>query len=81
VEPKVVAVLPAPAPLPLTPAEERVFWEVIQGYTNKQISDRLFISPRTVQAHLGSIFSKLQLENRAQLVRFALEKGYKPPQT
>ena len=63
VEPKVVAVLPAPAPLPLTPAEERVFWEVIQGYTNKQISDRLFISPRTVQAHLGSIFSKLQLEN------------------
>jgi DNA-binding response OmpR family regulator len=81
VEPKVVAVLPAPAPLPLTPAEERVFWEVIQGYTNKQISDRLFISPRTVQAHLGSIFCKLQLENRAQLVRFALEKGYKPPQT
>ncbi len=80
VEPKVVAVLP-PAPLPLTPAEERVFWEVIQGYTNKQISDRLFISPRTVQAHLGSIFSKLQLENRAQLVRFALERGYKPPQT
>jgi DNA-binding CsgD family transcriptional regulator len=67
--------------LPLTPAEERVFWEVIQGYTNKQISDRLFISPRTVQAHLGSIFNKLQLENRAQLVRFALEKGYKPPQT
>ncbi|MGL5064938.1 MAG: response regulator transcription factor [Microcoleus sp.] len=71
----------APAPLPLTPAEERVFWEVIQGYTNKQISQRLFISPRTVQAHLGSIFSKLQLENRAQLVRFALEKGYQPPQS
>ncbi|MEG3978670.1 response regulator transcription factor, partial [Microcoleus sp. herbarium8] len=79
-EPKLVAVLPNPAPLPLTPAEERVFWEVIQGYTNKQISDRLFISPRTVQAHLGSIFSKLQLENRAQLVKFALERGYKPPQ-
>ncbi|MCU0545800.1 MAG: response regulator [Oscillatoriaceae cyanobacterium Prado104] len=70
----------APAPLPLTPAEERVFWEVIQGYTNKHISDRLFISPRTVQAHLGSIFSKLQLENRTQLVRFAAEKGYQPPQ-
>ncbi|MEG3862587.1 response regulator transcription factor [Microcoleus sp. herbarium12] len=82
VEPKTIAVvLPNPAPLPLTPAEERVFWEVIQGYTNKQISDRLFISPRTVQAHLGSIFSKLQLENRAQLVKFALERGYKPPQT
>ncbi len=80
VEPKILPVAP-PAPLPLTPAEERVFWEVIQGYTNKQISHRLFISPRTVQAHLGSIFSKLHIENRAQLVKFALERGYKPPQS
>ncbi|MEO0013699.1 MAG: hypothetical protein RLZZ535_2088 [Cyanobacteriota bacterium] len=80
VEPKALPVAP-PEPLPLTPAEERVFWEVIQGYTNKQISHRLFISPRTVQAHLGSIFSKLHIENRAQLVKFALEGGYKPPQS
>lgn len=65
--------------LPLTPAEQRVFWEVIQGYTNKQISDRLFISPRTVQTHLSNILGKLELENRSQLVRFAFEKGYKPP--
>lgn len=68
-----------PIPLPLTPAEERVFWEVIQGLTNKQISDRLFISPRTVQTHLSSILNKLGLENRAQLVRFAYEQGYQPP--
>ncbi|MEM9274913.1 MAG: response regulator, partial [Cyanobacteria bacterium P01_F01_bin.143] len=67
---------PAPEPLPLTPAEERVFWEVIQGFTNKQISDRLFISPRTVQTHLSSILNKLDLENRTQLVRFAFKKGY-----
>ena len=66
----------SPEPLPLTPAEERVFWEVIQGFTNKQISDRLFISPRTVQTHLSSILNKLNLENRTQLVRFAFEKGY-----
>lgn len=69
----------APSPLPLTPAEERVFWEVIQGLTNKQISDRLFISPRTVQTHLSSILNKLGLENRAQLIRFAYEQGYQPP--
>lgn len=68
-----------PRPLPLTPAEERVFWEVIQGLTNKQISDRLFISPRTVQTHLSSILNKLGLENRAQLIRFAYEQGYQPP--
>ncbi|MDJ0727322.1 MAG: response regulator transcription factor [Prochloraceae cyanobacterium] len=66
-----------PDPLPLTPAEERVFWEVIQGLTNKQISDNLFISPRTVQTHLSNILNKLQLDNRAQLVRFAYEQGYK----
>ncbi len=66
-------------PLPLTPAEEKVFWEVIQGYTNKQIGDRLFVSPRTVQTHLSNILSKLQLDNRSQLVRFAFEHGYRPP--
>ena len=69
-----------PLPVSLTPAEEKVFWEAIQGFTNKQISERLFISPRTVQAHLSNIFSKLQLENRSQLVRFALERGYRPVQ-
>ncbi len=74
------AVPPLPLPLPLTPAEEKVFWEVIQGYTNKQIGDRLFVSPRTVQTHLSNILSKLSLENRSQLVRFAFEGGHRPPE-
>ena len=65
-----------PEPLPLTPAEEKVFWETIQGFTNKQISERLFISPRTVQTHLSNILNKLNLNNRTQLVRFAYEQGY-----
>jgi DNA-binding NarL/FixJ family response regulator len=68
-----------PHPLPLTPAEEKVFWEVIQGFTNKQIGDRLFVSPRTVQTHLSNILSKLQLESRSQLIRYAFEQGYRPP--
>ncbi len=71
--------LPKPLPLPLTPAEERVFWEVAQGLTNKQISDRLFISPRTIQTHLSKIMRKLNLENRSQLVRYAFEHGYQAP--
>lgn len=78
-ETTITSIEEAPAPLPLTPAEERVFWEVIQGLTNKQISDRLFISPRTVQTHLSSILSKLKLENRSQLIRFAYQQGYQPP--
>jgi DNA-binding NarL/FixJ family response regulator len=68
----------APQPLPLTPAEEKVFWEVIQGHTNKQIGEHLFVSPRTVQTHLSNILNKLQLENRSQLVRYAFEHGYTP---
>lgn len=68
-----------PTPLPLTPAEEKVFWEVVQGFTNRQIGDRLFISPRTVQTHLSNILSKLSLDNRAQLVRYSYEHGYKAP--
>ena len=68
-----------PAPLPLTPAEKRVFGQVIQGFTNKQIGERLFISHRTVQTHLSNILSKLNLKNRAQLTRFAYENGYNPP--
>jgi DNA-binding NarL/FixJ family response regulator len=74
-----VAPTPTPAPLPFTPAEEKVFWEVIQGFTNKQIGDRLFVSPRTVQTHLSNILSKLQLESRSQLIRFAFERGHRPP--
>jgi DNA-binding NarL/FixJ family response regulator len=82
VEPTPPAKDPVPEEdLPLTPAEARVFWEVIQGLTNKQISQRLFISPRTVQTHLSNILTKLNLENRSQLVRFAFEHGYRPPQT
>ncbi len=70
---------PLPEPLPLTPAEEKVFWEVIQGHTNKQIGEHLFVSPRTVQTHLSNILNKLQLENRSQLVRYAFEQGYQSP--
>ncbi|NJO78561.1 MAG: response regulator transcription factor [Cyanobacteria bacterium RM1_2_2] len=74
-----VATPTIPEPLPLTPAEEKVFWEVIQGFTNKQIGDRLFVSPRTVQTHLSNILSKLHLESRSQLIRYAFERGYRPP--
>ncbi|PZV03274.1 MAG: DNA-binding response regulator, partial [Leptolyngbya sp.] len=67
-------------PLPLTPAEERVFWEVVQGFTNKQIGEHLFLSPRTVQTHLSNMLAKLNLENRSQIVRFAFEHGYRMPE-
>jgi DNA-binding NarL/FixJ family response regulator len=68
-----------PEPLPLSPAEEKVFWEVVQGFTNKEIADNLYISPRTVQTHLSHIMTKLGFTNRSQIVRFAFEHGYTQP--
>jgi DNA-binding NarL/FixJ family response regulator len=65
----------------LIPDEALVFWEVVQGSTNKQISQLLFLTPRTVQTHLSNILTKLNLENRSQLVRFAFNHGYRPPPT
>jgi DNA-binding CsgD family transcriptional regulator len=62
----------------LTPSEDRVFWQVVQGFTNKEIGKRLQISPRTVQTHLSSIMTKLNLENRSQIVRFAYEHVNRP---
>jgi DNA-binding NarL/FixJ family response regulator len=66
----------APTPLPLTPGEMKVFLEVLKGGTNREIGDRLCISPRTVQTHLSNILSKLSLSNRSQLVRYGYEHGY-----
>ncbi|AFY82183.1 response regulator transcription factor [Oscillatoria acuminata] len=66
-----------PEKLPLTPAEAKVFAEVIEGGTNKEIGARLFLSDRTVQAHLTKILKKLNLKNRNELIRFAWENGYR----
>ena len=51
----------------LTPAEQAVASLVADGLTNPQIGNRLFISRRTVQAHLVHIFAKLDIASRAQL--------------
>ena len=66
--------------LPLTPLEARVFLALIQGLTNQQISERFLINCRIVQAHLSNILTKLDLSNRAQLMRFAFAHGYHPSQ-
>jgi DNA-binding NarL/FixJ family response regulator len=48
---------------------------VATGMTNAQAAQRLFISPRTVQRHLNSIFHKLGVGSRAAATRFAVEHG------
>jgi DNA-binding CsgD family transcriptional regulator len=59
----------------LTPAELDVVRLVSEGLTNNEIATRLFISPRTVQAHLTHVYTKLDLTSRVKLVQEAARHG------
>jgi DNA-binding NarL/FixJ family response regulator len=48
---------------------------VAVGWTNDRIAAELFLSPRTVHAHLTSVYRKLGVANRAEAVRVAVERG------
>ena len=52
----------------LTKREDEVVKLIIQGYSNKQVSEKLFISEKTVKSHLNNVYKKLGLSNRLQLV-------------
>jgi NarL family two-component system response regulator LiaR len=60
---------------PLTEREVEVLRLVAQGLPNEDIAERLFISERTVGAHVSNILGKLHLANRTQAALYALRKG------
>jgi DNA-binding CsgD family transcriptional regulator len=62
-------------PAGLTSREIEVLGLVAAGMTSAQIAKELFLSPRTVEAHLASIYHKLGVTSRAGATRFALEPG------
>jgi DNA-binding CsgD family transcriptional regulator len=51
----------------LTPTERAVAGEVARGLSNRQVADRLFVSPRTVESHLSHVFAKVGLQTRTEL--------------
>jgi DNA-binding NarL/FixJ family response regulator len=65
---------PEPAPV-LTERETEVLRLIAKGMTAKAVAERLFISHRTVQNHVQNTLNKLQLHNRVELVRYAIEQG------
>ncbi len=58
----------------LTPREREVLQHIARGYMYKEIAARLKISPKTVEAHVSAVLSKLQLSSRHQLSRWAVER-------
>jgi DNA-binding CsgD family transcriptional regulator len=61
------------SPYGLTEREEEVLRLVVQGLSDAQIAQALVISPRTVNAHLRSIYGKLNVKSRAGATRVVLE--------
>jgi len=59
----------------LTPREREVLTYIAEGYTNREIAEALVISVKTVDRHRENIMHKLNLHNRVELVKYAIEKG------
>jgi len=59
----------------LTEREREVLTLIAEGLTNKQIGEQLGISPKTVARHRDKITKKLNLSSRAELTRYAIQKG------
>jgi DNA-binding CsgD family transcriptional regulator/tetratricopeptide (TPR) repeat protein len=73
VEPKPVTPPPSTYPAGLTTREAEVLRLLAHGLTYVQIAEKLVVSRRTVNAHVGSIYSKLAVHSRAAAIRFAID--------
>jgi len=71
---------PGQEPPRLTDRETEILRQVAKGLSSRQIADRLRISYRTVQNHTQNVLNKLQLHNRVELARYAIEAGLDDPE-
>jgi two-component system response regulator NreC len=72
---RLAAAADAPIPDELSERERDVLRLIALGYTNAEVAEQLYISIRTVESHRAHIQQKLGLSSRAELVRYALERG------
>lgn len=59
----------------LTVQEQQIVGMVVDGSSNKDVAAQLFLSPRTVEYHLRSVYTKLGIASRTELIRLVLERG------
>ncbi|HVT93393.1 MAG TPA: response regulator transcription factor [Bryobacteraceae bacterium] len=87
VEPAAPPAVPAPRPhmgkmrerSPLSARELEIVQLVAQGYKNKEMAEKMFISEQTVKNHLHNIFDKLSVSDRLELALYAIHKGLHLP--
>jgi DNA-binding NarL/FixJ family response regulator len=60
----------------ITAREREVLRHIARGYMYKEIAQRLGISAKTVEAHVSAVLRKLQLSNRHELSRWAVQRGW-----
>jgi len=81
---RVIEQLISPAPVDtqeqatelLSEREMEILKLTAKGASNKDIAEQLSLSPRTVQAHLGNVFNKLDVASRTEAILYGLRKGW-----
>ena len=58
----------------MTKSELAIAQLVADGLTNRQVAERLFLSPHTVNTHLRQVFAKLEVNSRVDLTRVVTER-------
>lgn len=61
------------ATLPLTQREKDVLLLIKQGYTNREIANKLYVTEFTVKSHVSNIFKKLNVKNRTRAILTAMQ--------
>ena len=64
----------------LTPRQRQILQLVAEGFSTREIAERLFVSVKTVETHRAQIMQRLDIHDVAGLVRFAIRHGLLPPE-
>ena len=57
----------------ITRREKQILSLIAEDFTNPEITEKLFISPSTVDSHRQNLFAKMDMKNTASLIKFAVE--------
>lgn len=60
----------------LSPREREILRLLAEGYSNKEIAEKLVVSPSTVHTHRSNLMEKLELSNRRELIQYARQRGF-----